>query len=157
MNDSPDMLPPPNSCVMYADDITPYCSSDNIKNCQSNLQDIINCTVKWLDVNRLIINTSKSNSIIFGSKNKTSNYNLNVHIKDRILSQISDCKLLGIYIDENLTWKKHCTELCKKMSKKFCLMKRLHPTLTIVKLFGNILMFQSLQISNNFKTGLHVF
>ena len=29
MNDLPDMLPP-NSCVMYADDITLYCSSDNI-------------------------------------------------------------------------------------------------------------------------------
>ena len=78
-----------------------------------------------MDVNRLIINTPKSNSIIFGSKNKTSNCNLNVHIKDKILSQISDSKLLGIYIVENLTWKKHCTELCKKISKKFGLMKRL--------------------------------
>ena len=130
MNDLPDMLPP-NSCVMHADDITLYCSSDNIKNCQSNLQDIINCIVKWLDVNRLIINTSKSHSIMFGSKNKISNCNLNVHIKDKILSQISDCKLLGIYIDENLTWKKHCTELCKKMSKKFGLMKRLRSVLPL--------------------------
>ena len=84
-----------------------------------------------MDVNRLIINTFKSNSIIFGSKNKTSNCNLNVHIKDKILSQISDCKLLGIYIDENLTWKKHCTELCKKISKKFDLMKRLHSVLPL--------------------------
>ena len=113
------MLPPPNSCVMYADDITLYCSSDNIKNCQSNLQDIINCTDNWLDVNRLI-----------ESKNKTSNCNLNVHIKNKILSQISECKL-GIYIDENLTWKKHCTELCKKMSKKFGLMKRLRSVLPL--------------------------
>ena len=90
MNDLFDMLPS-NSCVMYADDITHYCSSDNIKNYQSNLQDIINCIVKWLDVNRLFIITFKSNSIILGSKNKTSNCNLNVHIKDRILSQISHC------------------------------------------------------------------
>ena len=34
-------------------------------------------------------------------------------------------------MDENLTWKKHCTELCKKMSKKFGLMKRLRSVLPL--------------------------
>ncbi len=54
-------------------------------------------------------------------KDNLTNYS--IHIGNNELDRIgNDCieqstKFLGMYIDENLTWKKHITEVTKKVSR----------------------------------------
>ena len=48
-----------------------------------------------------------------------------------IIKQITEVKLLGLYIDDNLTWKSHCDFLSKKISQKLGLFKRLRTFLPL--------------------------
>ena len=40
------------------------------------------------------------------------------------LKQVTEVKLLGVYIDEGLTWKSHISYICKKISKSVGIMHR---------------------------------
>ena len=81
---------------MYADDITLYCSSSSLQDATLRLQAIVNKTAEWIDSNRLIINTSKSHSIIIGSKKKTTNSQLELFINGVKIEQISHCKRIPV-------------------------------------------------------------
>ena len=128
--DLPNILPN-DSCLMYADDVTLYCSSSSLQDATLRLQGIVNKTAEWIDSNRLIINTSKSHSIIIGSKKKTINSRLELFINCVKIEQISHCKLLGIHIDNQLNWENQCVQVCKTISKKFGLLKRLRKSLPL--------------------------
>ena len=130
MNELTSILPK-NSCVMYADDITIYSSATTLTSSAFNLQNIINTTVNWINENGLNINVEKSNCIIIGSKDKTVNRKINLTINGNIIKQITEVKLLGLYIDDNLTWKSHCDFLSKKISQKLGLFKRLRTFLPL--------------------------
>ena len=136
MNELP-MILPNLSCTMFADDITISCAAKNIDEASASLQTIVNKTVNWLDKNRLVINISKCNSLIICSKHK-NNSKLDIYIKGQHIEQITECKLLGVYIDQNLSFNKQCTEVSRKICKKFGLLKRLRcvlPLSTISKLY----------------------
>ena len=130
INDLPSILPN-DSCLMYADDITLYCSSSSLQDATLRLQAIVNKTAEWINSNRLIINTSKSHSIIIGSKKKTINSQLELFINGVKIEQISHGKLLGIHIDNQLNWENQCVQVCKTISKKFGLLKRLRKGLPL--------------------------
>ena len=50
-------------------------------------------------------------------KAKTSNKNFHVNINGKKLERCLSYKYLGVYIDENLTWKPHITYIRKKVAK----------------------------------------
>ena len=79
----------------------------------------------------MIINTSKSHSIIIGSKKKNINSQLELFINGVKIEQISHCKLLGIHIDNQLNWENQCVQVCKNHIKKFGLLKNLRKSLPL--------------------------
>ena len=48
------------SSLMYADDTSIYCSSNNTNLLQSKLQGALNSMSEWLTANRLVVNAQKS-------------------------------------------------------------------------------------------------
>ena len=56
---------------------------------------------------------------------------LQLTLNGNIMKQINEVKHLGLYIDENLTWKSHCDFLSKKISQKLGLFKRLRTFLPL--------------------------
>ena len=63
----------------------------------------------WFQVNKLSLNISKSNYIIFRSK-KSKNLvspNQRLLIGNIHLTRVAKVKFLGVIIDEHLTWKPH--------------------------------------------------
>ena len=130
MNDLPDILPD-NSFIMYADDITLYSCAKNLTDASYQLQALIDKTAIWIESKGLVINTSKSNCMVMRTKRNSENNQINVNINGNKLNQISETELLGIHIDENLTWKTQCTAISRKLSKKFGLMKRLRSILPL--------------------------
>ena len=116
MNDLPDILPD-NSFIMYADDITLYSCAKNLTDASYQLQTLIDKTTNLIESNGLVINTSKSNCIVIGTKCNSENSQINVNINGNKLNQISETKLLEIDIDENITWKTQCTAISIKLSR----------------------------------------
>ena len=102
-----------------------YSCAKNLTDASYQLQALIDKTANWIESNGLVINTSKWNCIVTGTKCNSEHSQINVNINGNKLNQISETKLLGIHIDENLTWKTQCTAISRKLSKKFGLMKRL--------------------------------
>ena len=98
---------------------------------ESQLQVYVNITTSWLTDNGLIVNPSKSNSMIIITKQRTNKPNslLKIKIKNSIIDQTNSFKLLGVEIDNNLTWYNHASQIAKRLLSKIGLIKRLQQTL----------------------------
>ena len=61
----------------------------------------------WLTANKLSLNINKTNFIIFKSNRKKLKNKANVIINEHTIDQVKYTKFLGIYINEELSWKYH--------------------------------------------------
>ena len=70
----------------------------------------------WLTANKLLLNISKIKYILITNKHvSTESFAINVN-SNRIEGTVT-CKCLGVIVDEKLTWKEHCKQLCCTISK----------------------------------------
>ena len=116
---------------MYADDTTLHIKGRNKDDIQSNLQLDLFKTQNWCNVNNMAINPTKTTCMIIGSRYrlKTSN-GLSLFIDKTGIENVESQKLLGIHIDNKLTWKTHIDKVCKKLVSKLFLLKRIQYFLT---------------------------
>ena len=80
--------------------------------------------IDWLSYNSMIANPDKFHAIIL-KKKKTDTSDLLIHIKGNEIKTESDVQLLGIAIDNKLSFKKHISNLFKKTGGKLNAIKRL--------------------------------
>ena len=82
---------------------------------------------KWLRANKISLNCSKTELIIFRHPRKQINYELKLKINGRKLYPSDYVKYLGILIDPHLNWDYHTDFIAPKLSRaKGMLMKILH-------------------------------
>ena len=60
------------------------------------------------------------------SKARSSTDNFRLNINGIILEQIKEFNLLGVTIDEHLTWQSHINSVCRKLNFKLALLKRIN-------------------------------
>ena len=70
-----------------------------------------------MNINKLSINTSKTQLILFRSCNKKQKHNITISINDKNIKQLKNTTFLGIVIDECLTWNDHLDLIAKKVIK----------------------------------------
>ena len=63
------------------------------------------------------INTDKTNYVIFKSRQKKTTSDISLVFEGISLAQKQQVKFLGVYLDENLSWKSHINHVSKKISK----------------------------------------
>ena len=74
----------------------------------------LNLVNKWIKSNKFTIKLSKSKYISVSNKNtNTSDFILTIN--DNKLQKKRNVKYLGVYLDNNLTWKPHIEYLCTKL------------------------------------------
>ena len=99
---------------LFADDTNIYFESDNL----FKLQKVINKELKklniWLNINRLSLNISKTNFLIFHPYNKPLKHRITLKINKKAIIEKRHIKYLGIIIDSHLNWKQHIKYLKKK-------------------------------------------
>ena len=105
--------------ILFADDTNMFCGNIDINELirQTNAElDKLNV---WFSVNRLSLNIAKTNFMIFGNHAlKTPLYKN----KQVTINRVEATKLLGVLIDDKLTWKHHISFLKSKLSKCFAVM-----------------------------------
>ena len=114
----------PVSVIRYADDTTIIACDKTLNEVQLKLQSSVDNALVWLNNNRLLVNSSKSKCMLIGTRQRLANSSLLIHINGTFLENCEYTKLLGLYIDSNLTWNKHVDFLCKKLSKKLGILYR---------------------------------
>ena len=94
------------------------------------MNDLLEKVSSWFNVNRLIVNPSKSNFITISTRHRVSNLqNISIYLNNQKLQQCSSTSLLGVHIDENLTFYQHIQSLNSKISSKIGLLHRLRQIL----------------------------
>ena len=105
----------------FADDNTLYSCNKNLEHVFSNLKYDLRNVLDWFKINPMKANPGKFQFMVLGVKN-IAPFNLNVNGK--IIPSSNEVKLLGITIDNQLKFKKHIEELCKKSSYKLHALRR---------------------------------
>ena len=110
-------------CVLFADDTSLYSSGADLGRLLHEVESDLKILNKWFDINKLSLNISKTNFIIFG--NKKTYVPINLTINGIKLEQTNQTKFLGIIIDNKLTWKPHIDTLKRKLSKIIAILYKL--------------------------------
>ena len=91
--------------IQFADDTTLLFCCKNIVNLRNILGIEANKVFNWLAANKLIINLTKTHSMLF--TNKHGNLKLPLKIQNIDIEEKSETSFLGVIIDNKLTWKHH--------------------------------------------------
>ena len=83
----------------------------------------------WLNANRLALNVSKTNVVIFSAVNKPLEP-VTILINRHAIEQKEYIKYLGVLIDAKLTFKQHISAVSKKISRTIGLMYKLRHYVT---------------------------
>ena len=96
----------------------------------------------------MILNTSKSNFVIFHPFQRKPDYNVTLKMSDndwKILTSLEQkhfVKHLGVLIDSHLSWRYHIDYISSKISKGVGIIARLRhlvPTSTLLKIYGSLI------------------
>ena len=108
--------------IVFADDT-------NLFYCDSNLNELFRWTNTemdklhvWFAVNRLSINVTKTNCMMFG--NRKLNTSIFIKINIQALDRVEVTKCLGILIDDKLMWKNHVSLVKSNLSRCCAMMYR---------------------------------
>ena len=94
----------------------------SIQDIESKLNGELNNLHCWLLANKLTLNASKSEYMIIGSRKRLLPLDTDPHVF--IIDRVDNTKTLGIFTDENITWKTHINHVCKKVSKSIGVLRR---------------------------------
>ncbi len=131
---------------LYADDTTLQASYLDLSVLEQTLNEDLESLSKWLNENRLVLNTDKTVCMILSTHQCTAtltNCTLNLNVGDKPIKQVNEANLLGIIIDESFTWDKHINKVCNKISKILGLLKRLKkfiPSNTLLMLLNSLML-----------------
>ena len=68
-------------------------------------------------MNKLSLNLTKTNFMIFHPRQKKVNVNVPLTLENTVIKQVMETKFLGVLIDQHLSWKPHIDFVSKKISK----------------------------------------
>ena len=101
----------------FADDTNLLCSDKDPSILRFKMNTDLKLIFEWLCANRLSLNVSKTEFIIFKPPKKTPSTRITLKLNGTTLYESNKIKYLGIVMDDKLTWKHHISELSKKISK----------------------------------------
>ena len=107
----------------YADDNTIRCCHSDMVSLKYHLEKSANLALKWFENNHMRANPSKFQAIIFKRGNDNVVFDLN--IGNEIIKPVSHVKLLGIVIDETLSFDKHVSNVCIKAARQTSALRRI--------------------------------
>ena len=100
---------------LFADDACVSFSHENPIYLENKINTELVKIDSWLITNKLFLNYSKSNFLVFSRKKHK--YCFKISINSNILKQEQSAKYLGIIIDDKLCWKQHLSKLKTSLSR----------------------------------------
>ena len=114
---------------LFADDTNIYYESDNLKSMEKTINAELKKLSLWLNLNRLALNVSKTNFVIFRSYQKIPNHNVTLLMNNKALQQKDHVKYLGVLLDQHLSWKYQIKNVALKVSRGLGVIAKLKPFL----------------------------
>ena len=123
---------------MCADDANVTFAASNMIDLESQINSELKSINLWLRANKLSLNVAKTEFMVISSRQKLQSLNDNtIHINvDGVkINQTNHSKalLLGLNIDENLSWKEHIHAILKTAASTIGALKRVRSFISILQ------------------------
>ena len=110
----------------FTDDTTITHSGPNLELLTKEIEQELSKVLDWLLANKLIINLTKTHSMLF--TNKRVDRKIIIKANNTNLEQKTECKFLGIIVDDGITWKSHINHISSKITKTLAILRLLKYT-----------------------------
>ena len=99
--------------------------SKSLKLINKQINHELSLLVQWLRSNKISLNTSKTEILIFRPKGKSITKHLNFRISGEKINTSSTVNYLGVLLHENLQWQTHIDSLITKLSTAVGLLSKI--------------------------------
>ena len=79
--------------ILFADDTNAFCSGSNLNELAKNVSGELDKLKDWFGINKLSLNVSKTNFMLFRNRNKVTD--IKIYIKNHIIDRVAVTKFLG--------------------------------------------------------------
>ena len=114
MNDLP--LATKFNVKLFADDTNSTMCSNSSDELQNNVNLELTNVINWMRNNWLSINFAQTEYMFVTKKKLHEQLKFKIKIDNHVISKKECIKYLGVLIDNNLDWKHHIKQVCKKVS-----------------------------------------
>ena len=135
----------------FADDTNLLYSSNSLKRIQKYVNLDLRFLCKWLKANRISLNASKTEMIIFRDPRKKSSYIPKIKIDGKKIAPSKFVKYLGLFIDCHLSWQEQESCISTRLSRAVGMLCKIryfvnHHTLRMIYfgIFSSIMTYGSL-------------
>ena len=118
---------------IYCDDISLVTSALNPPLLKEQIESDLARISTWLKFHYLFPNEKKTKYILFHNKRRHENFNeiaLNIRFNNTVLERVENVKLLGLEIDETLSFTTHIYQIQKKVVAFMYALKRIRPLIS---------------------------
>ena len=113
-------------CVIFADDTNLLISGDNFVEIAGTLNAELDLVSDFFKANQLMLNAKKTKMICFRRKAPPDDISkVAVYLDGESLKFEEEAVFLGLTLDSNLNWDKHCTNVANKISRNNSLINRM--------------------------------
>ena len=117
-NDLPNSINNANT-ILFADDTTVYYANKSIAALYEIMSQELSCLSDWFRANKLSLNVSKTNYILFSNTDSKLSYLPEITLANQVISKAESVKFLGVHIDEKLKWNIHINIVKQRISRSF--------------------------------------
>ena len=106
---------------------------------------------RWFRANKISLNTSKTEIIIFRPKQKQITKHLNFRISGQKINTCSKVRYLGVILEEHLDWNLHINSLKHKINRAIGILSRIRhyvPKFLLNTLYYNVSLSCNILLSN---------
>ena len=129
---------------IFADDTAALYSDKSLKRLQKRLNIDLKLLSHWLNANKIALNVSKTECILFKNRKQIVDYNLKIKLRGKRLFLTDHTKYLGVLVDKHLSWNMHLEKVAKTLRSTNGMIAKLRhhvPRKTIVMIYQSL--FQS--------------
>ena len=115
---------------LFEDDTSTLFCHEDIKVIEKVYNEELCKVSQWLIANKLSLNVSKSNMVLFKTCRKNNGEKISLSINNEIISEKPHTKYLGMILDSKLSWTQHIQYVNLKLSKGIGILCKLRHLVT---------------------------
>src|SRR3989442_476604 len=127
---------------LFADDTTLVFSSSNLNLLFTIVNNELQLLADWLAINKLSLNVSKTNYILF-KNNRLELVPHSLVLNGNIINRVQSATFLGLVVDEHLNWRGHALAVERKLSTANFIMRKIRykiNNITSLKLYDTLIL-----------------
>ena len=116
--------------ILYADDANIIITGGSIHEIHQKFSQLTLEIERWVDNNGLALNVKKTKYMLF-SRQRIDSSSIDVRINNSKIEEKSECRFLGVIVDNKLKWAQHIAAVKMKMSKYLGVMYKIKSKLPL--------------------------